>query len=112
VDSGRGEANAHASFREYQVRWDGRARVGAGEDQLPRAGWKSSSACSGATGPRFTRICVGGPAIYFKMLTARAMTRTRVTTEMIDCESIVSFAQRVMGIASVGLNAIAFVNDT
>jgi hypothetical protein len=49
---------------------------------------------------------------YFRMLTARAMTSTRVMTEMRDCVSIVSLAQRVMGIASVGLNAIAFVNDT
>ena len=49
---------------------------------------------------------------YFRMLTARAMTSATVITEITDCVSIVSFAQRVMGITSVGLNAIAFVNET
>ncbi len=32
--------------------------------------------------------------------------------ETADSASISSFAQRVSGIASVGLNAIEFVNDT
>ena len=41
------------------------------------------------------------------MLTARAMTSATVITEMSDCTSIVSFAHRVMGIVSVGLNASA-----
>jgi hypothetical protein len=49
---------------------------------------------------------------YFKMLTARAMTSATVITEIADCVSMVSFVQRVRGITSVGLNAIAFVNDT
>ena len=40
------------------------------------------------------------------------MTSATVTTEIDDCTSIVSFVQRVMGIVSVGLNAVAFVNDT
>ncbi len=46
------------------------------------------------------------------MLTARAITSTTVITETTDCVSIVSFAHRVMGMTSVGLNAIAFVDDT
>jgi hypothetical protein len=46
------------------------------------------------------------------MLTARAMTSATVITEIADCVSIVSFAHLVMGITSVGLNAVAFVNDT
>jgi hypothetical protein len=49
---------------------------------------------------------------YFKILTARAMTSATVITEMADCVSIVSFAHLVMGITSVGLKAVAFVNDT
>ncbi len=49
---------------------------------------------------------------YRKMLTARAMTSATVTIEIADCASIVSFAQRVMGMTSVGLNAVAFVNET
>ena len=48
----------------------------------------------------------------FRMLTARAITSTTVITEIADWVSIVSFAQRVMGMTSVGLNAIAFVDDT
>ena len=46
------------------------------------------------------------------MLTARAMTSATVITEIADCTSIVSFVQRDIGITSVGLNAVAFVNDT
>jgi len=49
---------------------------------------------------------------YFKMLTARAMTSANVITEIADCESMVSLAHLVMGITSVGLNAVAFVNET
>ena len=49
---------------------------------------------------------------YFKILTARAITSATVITEIADCVSMVNFAQRVRGITSVGLNAIAFVNDT
>ena len=45
------------------------------------------------------------------MLTARAITKTAMSSDTSDCTSIVSFAHRDMGITSVGLNAIAFVND-
>ena len=31
--------------------------------------------------------------------------------EIADCPIIVSFAQRASGMTSVGLNAVAFVND-
>lgn len=49
---------------------------------------------------------------YRKMLTARAMTSTTVTTEIADCVSMVNLAHLVMGSVSVGLNAVAFVNET
>jgi len=46
------------------------------------------------------------------MLTARAMTNAAVTRETADCSIIDSFAHRDSGIVSVGLNAVALVNDT
>ena len=49
---------------------------------------------------------------YLKMLTARAVTSKMLIAETADSESISIFAQRLNGIASVGLNAIEFVNDT
>jgi hypothetical protein len=44
------------------------------------------------------------------MLTARETTSVTVTIEMTDCTVIATFAQRDMGMVSVGLNAAAFVN--
>ena len=49
---------------------------------------------------------------YLKMFTARAATSRMQTAEIADPASIMSFARRVSGIASVGLNAIEFVNET
>ena len=46
------------------------------------------------------------------MLTERAATSSTVTADTADSVSINAFAQRVSGIASVGLKAIEFVNDT
>jgi hypothetical protein len=48
---------------------------------------------------------------YLKMLTARAATSSTVIAETEDSTSIITFARRLNGIASVGLNAIAFVNE-
>ncbi len=45
------------------------------------------------------------------MLTARATTRAPVTSETPDCRRKSIFVQRVSGIVSVGLNAVALVND-
>jgi hypothetical protein len=45
------------------------------------------------------------------MLIARAATSRTVVAEIADSSSISAFAVRVSGIASVGLNAIEFVND-
>ena len=49
---------------------------------------------------------------YLKMFTARAATSSTVIAEIDDSITIIAFARRVSGIASVGLNAIAFVNET
>jgi hypothetical protein len=46
------------------------------------------------------------------MFTARAATSRTVRTDSADSIIISSFAQRLSGIASVGLNAIALVNQT
>jgi hypothetical protein len=46
-----------------------------------------------------------------RMLTARAMTRMPSTSETADCTNMVSFAQRANGSTSVGLKAVAFVNE-
>jgi len=50
--------------------------------------------------------------LYLRMLTERAITRATVTRATADWASIASFAPRVSGIVSVGLNAVALVNDT
>ena len=52
-----------------------------------------------------------GAAGYFRTLTARATTRATVSSEIPDCSIIVIFAHRDSGSVSVGLNAVAFVND-
>ena len=52
------------------------------------------------------------PPAYLKMFTARAVTSRMLTAEIADSDSISSFAHRLSGIESVGLNAIEFVNET
>ena len=47
-----------------------------------------------------------------KMFTAREMTTATVMSDASDCSAMSSFAQPVSGIVSVGLNAVAFVNET
>ena len=42
----------------------------------------------------------------------RAATSSTVVAEIADSASIIIFTRRVSGIASVGLNAIALVNET
>ena len=48
---------------------------------------------------------------YLRMFTARAITNATVTRETNDWASMVSFAHRDSGSTSVGLNAVALVND-
>jgi hypothetical protein len=45
------------------------------------------------------------------MFTALAATNSTVVAEIEDSASIIIFTRRVSGIASVGLNAIALVNE-
>ncbi len=56
--------------------------------------------------------CSNSKRSYFNMLTARAATMSASTRLAADSTSINIFAQRLSGIVSVGLNAVAFVNDT
>lgn len=49
---------------------------------------------------------------YFRILTARAPTTTIVASDVNDWIAIIAFARPVKGNASVGLNAVEFVNDT
>lgn len=46
-----------------------------------------------------------------RMFTARAITSVAVSSETTDCSVIAIFANRLIGIVSVGLNAVAFVKD-
>ena len=57
-------------------------------------------------------VATEADAYHFKRLTARAMTRPSVTRAMADCRSINILAHTARGMASVGLNAVALVNDT
>jgi len=45
------------------------------------------------------------------MLTAREITTATVTSEAIDWSIMSDFAQDVSGMVSVGLNAVALVNE-
>jgi hypothetical protein len=45
------------------------------------------------------------------MFTARAATRSTVIAETADSAVIITFMRRVIGIASVGLNPVALVNE-
>jgi hypothetical protein len=46
------------------------------------------------------------------MFTARDTTRATVTSEASACPVIIDFAVGERGMVSVGLNAVAFVNET
>ncbi len=54
----------------------------------------------------------GAMTRYTRMFTARAATRRTVIADRVDCAAISALAERVSGIASVGLNAIPFVSAT
>ena len=49
---------------------------------------------------------------HCRTFTARATTSAAVTKAIADCVIIASFAQRESGMVSVGLKAVAFVNET
>ena len=48
---------------------------------------------------------------HLRMLTARATTRIASTSEIADSNIMPNLAQRLSGITSVGLNAVALVKD-
>lgn len=48
---------------------------------------------------------------YFRMFTARETTSATVSNETTDCSVISDLAAGVNGMVSVGLNAVALVND-
>ena len=48
---------------------------------------------------------------YLRMLTTRATTRAPASSEIDDWQRNSSFVQRASGIVSVGLKAVALVND-
>jgi len=64
------------------------------------------SGCRGCSGVP-SRAC----GQVLRMLTARAMTSAPMASDTEDCTSMVSFAHLANGITSVGLNAVALVND-
>lgn len=56
--------------------------------------------------------CPGEPRLpYFRMLTARATTNIAINSEMVSSSIIMSLAQGLMADTSVGLNAVAVVNE-
>lgn len=78
-----------------------RVAAGVEEAELDR----STTDLSGRIGDERGRLT------HFKMFTARETTSATVTKDAKDCNIINSFAHGVRGIVSVGLNAVAFVND-
>ena len=56
-------------------------------------------------------LCITARAGQRRMFTARAATNSTVVAEIADSASIIIFTRRVSGIASVGLNAMALVNE-
>ena len=84
----------------------------------PELAWpyRSSSATgtarrSPAAAPRSSPSPDWRSAQVLRMLMARAMTSAPTASDTADWTSMVSFAHRASGITSVGLNAVALVND-
>jgi hypothetical protein len=91
---------------------DSRGRMRCGG---PSPAWTSSSWSAPArpTAQPPGLRCLGTAdriANYFRMFTTCAMTSPISTSETDDCNTIVILAQRLNGMVSVGLNAVALVN--
>gem|GEM_PF-2950539 len=85
-------------------------------DAANGASGATSASPSARCASRATRTSTGarGTArapVQLKMLTAREMTTATVSSEASDWTIMSSFAQAVSGMVSVGLNAVALVND-
>ena len=61
--------------------------------------------------PRLALIPAAAPRAQLRMFTAREMTTATVSNDASDCTIISTFAQAVSGIVSVGLKAVALVNE-
>jgi hypothetical protein len=111
--------------KPHRARWPRAARPGS-----PLARWGPSHTCRAAAPSSVPRqrsrpgsqagsrwitedalSCSVVGICYLRMLTARAMTRARVTSEIRDCPSMVSLAHRDSGMTSVGLKAVALVKE-
>jgi hypothetical protein len=98
-----------------RMTWAGVLRPG---DEFPRSRASprgGDDSRFGPTGAALFRSVVGAiPLIIstqLKMLTARETTTATVSSDAIAWTDINSFAHAVRGIVSVGLKAVAFVND-
>ncbi len=69
----------------------------------------AAAASSTRTGPSSAHF--NPSSAHFKMFTARDTTRATVSSDARDCSIISSFAVADSGMVSVGLNAVALVND-
>ena len=77
--------------------------------------WAGTSVSTGrgdSTGNRLLPDAHHHQVVHFRMFTARAITSAAVTRDTAACSIIASFTHRDIGMVSVGLNAVAFVNDT
>lgn len=110
---------------DHRLSYSADDRAGACEKQVDISGLSHlvSLVCGRATVKSFGRPVAlprqEGPwrddghdaACYLKILTARAMTRATVSNATAACRSMSIFAHREKGMTSVGLKAVAFVND-
>ena len=87
-------------------------RRGAPADTLLIPQTLTRSRCGNRHGTARRPIRLVGGDRYLRMLTARATTRATVIRETADCSNMIIFAQRVSGIVSVGLKAVALVKET
>jgi hypothetical protein len=85
-----------------------RVTLACGETTLERASCDPKRTSLVRSG----RLASPGQAHQRRMFTARAATSNTVIAEIAASVNIIIFTRRVSGITSVGLNAMAFVNET
>ncbi len=104
-----GTTNTDASTRPASTRRTGAVVNGPRALTCRRIGGRPT-----ADNVRGARCVAIGPAPaggYLRMFTARLNTSPTVISDASDCTSISILAHVVMGIVSVGLNAVALVNE-
>ena len=87
--------------------WLGARPNGLGRDLRLPSKCRSSAVSQGHTQRHFRNRQI--TVCYLKMLTARAITSPKMTSEAAAWAAIASLAQRASGITSVGLNAVESV---